>query len=442
MSKSPRKPQRNSQDKLHSEPARSTSFRTVFMIAEFRNLWFSQVLSAGGDRLALVALTILIYDRTHSPLLAAVAYAAGNVPYIVGALFLSGLADRLPRRTVMVAADLVRAALVTAMLVPRISLAALIGLLYAVTAVQPPFDAARSAILRDILPGRTYAIGAAAMQMTMRMIVVGGAVLGGLAVALIGARYALGVDDLTFIASGVLLVIGLKARPGPPSSFIPNAPLQLVHGIRLVFGDKALRTLMLIGWLAAFYEIPEGIAAPYAGSLGGGPVATGLLIAAGQIGTVIFAPLFTKRIGPLTRLRWMGPLAICACGTLVLSVLRPGLAASMAIFAVSGSFAIYQIAANTAFVERVPNERRGQAFGLANAGLVVGQGIGFAVAGAATQWIPAQMVLALAGGLGALAAIYLTIRWLRMSPVVGRHAARHLSHQAALVSQSPVSVGD
>jgi MFS family permease len=450
MSKSPRKPQRNSHRNPPDSPPAGTlapapgkpSFRTVFKIAEFRNLWFSQILSGGGDRLALVAMTLLIYDRTRSPLLAAVAYAAGNVPYIFGALFLAGLADRLPRRAVMIAADLVRAALVTAMLVPKIPLAALIGLLYVVTAVQPPFDAARSAILRDILPGDTYAIGATAMQMTMRMLVVGGAALGGLTVALIGARYALGIDDLTFIASGVLLVIGLRARPAPSSSHVPNAALQLLQGTRLVFGDKALRTLMLIGWLAAFYEIPEGIAAPYAGSLGGGPVATGLLIASGQIGTILFAPIFTKRIGPLTRLRWMGPLAICACGTLVLSVLRPGLAASLAIFAVSGSFAIYQIAANTAFVERIPNERRGQAFGLANAGLIVGQGVAFAVAGAAIEWIPASTVLALGGGLGALAACYLTLRWRRMSPVVGRHSARHLSHQAALAGQSPVSVGD
>jgi hypothetical protein len=36
---------------------------------------------------------------------------------------------------------------------------------------------------------------------------------------------------------------------------------------------------MALGWLAAFYEIPEGLAAPYAGSLKGGAVAAGLLIA-------------------------------------------------------------------------------------------------------------------------------------------------------------------
>jgi hypothetical protein len=78
-------------------PPERASFRDVFAVGEFRALWVSQVLSAGGDRLALVALTLLVYDRTRSPLLAAVAFAAGTLPYIAGALFLSGLADRMPR---------------------------------------------------------------------------------------------------------------------------------------------------------------------------------------------------------------------------------------------------------------------------------------------------------------------------------------------------------
>src|SRR6202012_6293094 len=99
-------------------------------------------------------------------------------------------------------------------------------------------------------------------------------------------------------------------------------------------------------------------------------------------------PLLIKKIGPLTRLAWMGPMAVLTCAILAVTALRPNLVVSMALFALSNSFAMYQIAANTAFVERIPNEKRGQAFGLANAGLGVGQGLAFAVAGPAAEVVP------------------------------------------------------
>jgi len=53
----------------------------------------------------------------------------------------------------------------------------------------------------------------------------------------------------------------------------------------------------------------------------------------------------------------MGPLAALTCGTLILAVFRPGLIASLVIFFVSAGFGVYQLAANTAFVVRVPADR-------------------------------------------------------------------------------------
>ena len=98
-------------------PPRAT-FRDVFAVREFRALWFSEVLSVAGDRLALVALTLLVFYHTRSPLLTAIVYAAGYLPWVIGGLFLAGVADRRPRRSVMVVCDVVRAVLVAAMVMP------------------------------------------------------------------------------------------------------------------------------------------------------------------------------------------------------------------------------------------------------------------------------------------------------------------------------------
>ncbi|MGH3418528.1 MAG: hypothetical protein ACRDOD_02880 [Streptosporangiaceae bacterium] len=51
------------------------SYREVFAIGEFRALWSAQVLSFAGDQFAQVAIAILVYGRTHSPFLTALAYA-------------------------------------------------------------------------------------------------------------------------------------------------------------------------------------------------------------------------------------------------------------------------------------------------------------------------------------------------------------------------------
>jgi predicted MFS family arabinose efflux permease len=438
----PRRPvPKNERVAVSSSTARRPSFREVFAHSEFRAIWLSYVLSTGGDRLALVALTLLVYDRSRSPLLAAVTFAAGFVPYLFGGMFLSGLADRLPRRTVMVGCDLARCVLVLAMLAPGAPLTVMIVLLYVVTVLQPPFDAARSAIVREVLDKERYPLAMAVLSSTNRVVIVAGSAAGGLIVALAGARPALGADAATFVASALLIQFGVRERAVQAPGGGQGSLSQLAEGLRLVFGDPALRTLMCLGWLAAFYEVPEGIAAPYAGSLRGGAVAAGLLLATSQAGAAITTPLFTQKIGPLTRLRWMGPMAVLTCGILAVTVLRPDLIVSMALFALSNSFAMYQIAANTAFVERIPNEKRGQAFGLANAGLVVGQGVAFAVAGAAAEVVPPSTVVALSGGIGALIACGLAVRWRGMSPAVGRHTARHLGREASLTRRTPIRSG-
>jgi MFS family permease len=405
-------------------PPRAT-FRDVFAVREFRALWFSEILSVAGDRLALVALTLLVYQHTQSPLLAAVAYAAGYLPWVIGGLFLAELADRRSRRSVMVVCDVVRAVLVAVMAIPRVPIWALVALLFATTMFAPPFESARAAITPEILQGERYPLGTAVIQTTFLAGQTIGAVAGGVAVAFVGVRPALGIDAGTFVLSALFIGLGIRVRPAVarPETVQPSLLTRMRDGFRLLFGDQALRTLLLLGWLVAFYTIPEGVAAPYAARLGGGSIATGLVLASTVFSTTIVTPLFTRLVRPRQRLALMAPLAVLTCAALVPTALRPGLAASLVIFSVSAACGVYQIAANTAFVVRVPNERRAQAFGIANMGVIVGQGAAFIAAGAAAEVVPPAVVIAVGGGIGAIAGFVLMISWRRVSPPGGRHAA-------------------
>jgi hypothetical protein len=144
-------------------------------------------------------------------------------------------------------------------------------------------------------------------------------------------------------------------------------------------------------------------------------VATGLVLASTAAATAIATPLFSRFVSPRRRLTLMGPLAAVTGATLVLIALRPGLAVSLVIFSAAAATCVYQLAVNTAFVVRVPDERRAQAFGIASMGVVVAQGAAFVAAGAAAEVVSPSSVIAVGGGIGAVVAVVLTLSWRRVT---------------------------
>jgi MFS family permease len=396
------------------ESPRAT-FREVFANGEFRAIWLAELASVGGDQFARVALTVLVYQHTGSPLLTAVTYAASYLSWVVGGLGLSNLADRYPRRSVMIVCDLVRMVLVAAMVLPGTPLWAMVVLLFAVTTVNAPFQGARSALRATILPGDRYALGLAISQITRQAGNVGGFVAGGVIVAVLGSRDALAIDASTFAFSALLLWAGVRHHPLQARVRRSRAG-DIAAGLSLVFGDGRLRTLALLGWLGAFYTVVEALAVPYAARLGEGTVAAGLIFAAVPFGSATGMALFSRVLGPSARLRWMSPMAVAACLVPVACLARPGLIVSLVIFVVSGMFASYQIAANSTFIAAAPETDRGQAYGLANAGLQVGQGVVYVLAGAAASVAAPVVVVAVCGAVGATAAGWLALAW-RHQPV-------------------------
>ncbi|HEU5156792.1 MAG TPA: MFS transporter [Streptosporangiaceae bacterium] len=394
-------------------PEEQATYREVFAIGEFRTLWLAQALSYIGDQLAQVALAVLVYHRTGSPLLTAVTYALTYLPPILGGPLLSGLADLFPRRTVMVVCDLLRAAIIALMAIASMPFAALCALVFLAVLLGAPFTAARAALLPDVLPGDTYVAGSAINNITHQASQMLGFLAGGALVAVVGTRQALGLDAATFAASALILLVGLRRRPAPDRGGRAGRSLwrQTRAGARLVFGDLTLRSLVSFAWLCGFYVLPEGLAAPYAATFGGSAVAVGLLMSAMPIGTVIGAFLFSRFVRPSDRIRAMGGMSMLACAPLIGSALHPPLWAVVALWALSGVGSAYQIAANAAFVAAVPPSGRGQAFGLAQSGILAGQGLGILIGGALAQVLGPEPVVALAGVAGLTVATMLTLTW-------------------------------
>ena len=383
----------------------------MFSVAEFRALWGAQFLSVIGDQLARVALTVLVYDRTRSALLAAVTFVVSIVPAFVGGVTLAWLADRYPRRGVMIACDLGRCALVLVMAIPGVPLAGLVALLFLVDCWSAPVHpSARAAIYPDVLAGDRYVTGTAVTLTTYQFAQVLGFAGGGAVTAFFGTRLSLIIDAATFAASALIVQTWVRSRPAPArTTSEPHEPSRLAGifgGARLVFGQLGTAHADAI-WLAGrVLQRPGGRRHParagtwrWRGCHRGHPGRSGPGRNCGR------RIMFSGFVAPPTRLRFIGPLAISTCAIMVFFFWRPGLAVSLLILVASGLCAAYQLAANAAFVSAAPQEQRSQAFGLAQGGMSLGQGIVLILAGAAAEHFAPARVIAVCGAVGAVVAL-------------------------------------
>lgn len=387
----------------------------VFSVGEFRVLWAAAAQSIVGDQLARVALSVLVFQRTGSAGWTAAMYALTQLPALLSGVLLSGLADRLPRRAVMVGCDLARAGLVGVMALPGAPLPLLAVLLVLVQLADAPFAAAQGATLPHVLPGERFERGQRALLITHQAGLLAGFAVGGLLVAWVGTHTALAVDAATFLLSAGLIRAGVRARP-VSGAVTRKMALQVRAGTRLIWADRRLRSLVGLAWLAGFAVVPEGLAVPFAAEVGVGVAAVGWLLAADPAGMVVGAWLLGK-LSTERRLRLLGPLAIGTIVPLACYLLAPSLTFALVLLAISGACSAYQVTAGATFVQLVPDHQRGQALGLARSGLVAAQGLGVAAGGLLAELLDGPTTAVAAAGLvGFVFSVNAAVAWARVGP--------------------------
>ncbi|WP_165949414.1 MFS transporter [Kribbella turkmenica] len=392
--------------------ANRPTIREVVAVAEFRALWIAHAQSRLGDQLARVAIAVLVFDRTESALLTAVTYALSFLPPLVSAPLLTGLADRFPRRTVMVVTELGRAALTAAMAIPGLPIVAVVLLLVAVVSLQPLYSAARNALLPDVLEGDRYVVGVGLASATDSVVQVLGFAAGGVLVSLTGSHLALGINAATFVVSATLVRTGVRHRDASAATR-RSVGRSVSAGVRLIWSDHRLRSLLSLLYLYGFYLAPEGLAAPYAAQAGAGDAAVGLLMAADPVGAMIGSVLLSRWLPVRWRSRSMGPLAVASAVPLAMSALYPSVPGAVVLWVLVGVLSSYTMLVHATFVRLVPDDRRGQVIGLASAGLQAAQGLGVAAAGVLAEVTTAATSVGLMGAAGGLLAVLAGRSWIR-----------------------------
>jgi len=397
----------------HRQPEEPSAYRDVFAIREFRGLWAAHALWAIGDPFTQVAVAILVYGTTRSVFLTALAYALTYLPPMAGSPVLSWLTGSFPPQGVLIAVNMIRAALLALIALPAMPFAGLCAALVATALLGPPFTRARSALLHDALPGEKLLAAAVIGRSTGQLGQLAGLAAGAGLVAAFGPQRALTLDALSFCLSALVVACCVRPRPAPPRRLAarPVTWSATLETAARIFGSPVPRILVLFGCLAGFTVVPEGLAAPYARALGGGPITVGLLMGAMPAGTVAGAFVIGGLARPSDRMRPMGWLAMLSCAPLVLSLSRPPLCLILPLWLLAGLGSAYQLAAAAAFARALPAACRAHAFSVAQSGLLAAQCLGILAGGAAAQRMGPQAVVALAGLLGLIAAAALATGW-------------------------------
>lgn len=389
-------------------PRARVTVRQVLGVREFQGLLASSALSLAGDQVTRIAVALLVYQRTGSALAVTATVACSYLTWLVGGPLLATLADRMPRRRLMLTCDLLRAALVSLLVLPDVPLGLVFVVLVLVGVLAPPFDAAKSALLPEVLTGERYVVGNAVQSTVFQAAHVAGFLLGGAVVAAVGTRGALALDTLTFLLSAAFLALRVRERPLPvraAASLLADA----AAGLRVVAYDPHLRRLLSFGLLGALVMIaPEGLAVPVTDSLGGGPRTAGVLTAAVPAGFLVGSFLLL-RVPPARREALLPGLVVTSAVALLITPLLPTAALVASAWTIAGVGSALGLIANAAYMQAVPRELRGRAFGVAATTLMAGQGLVLLLLGVLAEQTGAASAVAAAGAAALLLLLPLVV---------------------------------
>jgi len=361
-------------------------------------IFLAHTISMLGTVAAQVALSILVFERTGSPLLSALVLVCSFLPYALGGIVLSSIADRFPARRVLVVCDLLSAVCIGFMLIPGLPVGALLGLLLLTGLIAPIFAGARAASLAHLLPAELFPIGRSLLRAISQLTVLTGFALGAVAVAAIGPTWLLALDVASFLASALLIGAGTPHTPAGDRR--RNTVSDSLMGLRYVFTTKQLRNLIALTWVApAFSSVPDGLAVAYTAQTGTAAATAGALFTGYAAGTVL-GELVAARFTPSTRRRLVVPLLLASQVPAIAFLATPSMPVAAVLLAISGAGYAFNQGIDPLILEAVDPSYRGRLFTVQTSGLMAIQGVSIALAGVVGTLLKPNLTIAFAGILG------------------------------------------
>ncbi|MCX4403246.1 MFS transporter [Streptomyces sp. NBC_01764] len=293
---------------MNETPDRPRTGWGVLAQRDFRLLWVGESVSGLGNSvtavaLPLIAVEVLDADSTAVGLLAAAVW----LPWLLVGLPVGAWVDRIRKRPLMMACDLVAGAALlsipSAVWLDALTLQHMVVVALICGAAAVCFDTAYHSYIRIVLDGRDLLEGNAKLQGSESAVRVAGPGAAGLLAQAFGAVTGLLADAVTFLISVVCLkrieVVEPDRAPGEE-----RAPLrrQIIEGLRFVGRDPYLRPM--VTWGAAINMALMGYQAVQVvflvRTVGLNPALVGMLLTSGSVGGIVgalMASRFSRRFG-------------------------------------------------------------------------------------------------------------------------------------------------
>ncbi|WP_289936327.1 MFS transporter [Streptomyces sp. S.PNR 29] len=355
-----------------------------------------------SDTLRSVALAVLVFSQTNSPLLTATAMTIGFLPQAAGGLFLAAMADRFSPRTLITTGYALQCAVGLLLAFGHLPVAASLLLVAAVACLTPVTTGAAGRVMAEVLTGDTYVLGRSLSYLVAVSAQMAGMAAGGTLIVWLGVDRTMlvtaGAHLLASVISRLFLSRTEAVRAGGPVVANGSIVRKTLQGNAALVAAPGVIELIMVQCVPAAYLAAAGsLLIPYSAQRAFSPTETGTLLATTSVGMLIGDVVVGRAFAPATRERLVLPLLL-VMGTppiaLILDLPYPAIAA---VYVITGVGSAYLLGLQRRFLEAVPSDRQGQGFALLNTTTMTIQGIGPLVFGVFAEFLAVGLAIALTG---------------------------------------------
>src|SRR5687768_14798959 len=397
---------------------------------DFMRLWAGQTISAFGSlvtRDALPLTAIVVLDATPAQM--GLFVAAATLPVLLFGLPAGVWVDRLRRKPIMIATDLLRAFLLVsipvAALLGRLTIEQLYLIVFLTGILSVFFDVAYQSYLPTLVRREELMEGNSKLGTTSSMAEVAGPAIVGSLVQIISAPLTMLIDAISFVFSAIFVgSIRTPERPPAPAGQRHHIWKDAAEGFRTIWHDPLLRPLVRS---AVLLNLAFGIIGPVIGlfvlnELGLSPALWGIVISMGGASSVLGALLAraaSRRFGPGPSI--IASLALAGTSTLLIP-LAGGPAALAFLFLAAAqvgdaALTIYNIHGRSLRQTVTPDHllgRAGATLHFLSAGVAL---LGALIGGLLGELLGLRATIAIGAGITIVGAL-----WMIFTPVRSRRA--------------------